>query len=81
MFKARNLSVLLAITVALFVLCSSVSTVPAARSFLDGFSRDQNGKMCPTVSCDSHDHCKLFAATYGYTCNCKLNISFHSSSI
>ena len=57
MFKANNMRVILVLSVALFVLCSSVNMVPA-RSFLDDikrYSKRQGKPLCSYYECESNN--------------------------
>lgn len=66
MFKARNMRVLLAVSVTMFFLCSSFNTLPA-RSFLESItdiSKRQGGGVDYTyyclglgISCNAEEEC------------------------
>ena len=64
MYKARNLSVLLAISVVIFVLCSSVSTVPAANSFLDRIPAKTDDICNIDPPCTIDTDCAIFSSYY-----------------
>ena len=52
MFKANNMRMFLVLSVALFVLCSSVNMVPA-RSFLDDIKRYSKRQGDEPILCDN----------------------------
>ena len=77
MFNARNMRVLLVVSVALFLLFSSVNMVPA-RSFLEDIvnhSKRQK-EQCPFFGpiCFSNEDCILYE---DYNCNGKLTVVFY----
>ena len=76
MFNARNMRVLSVVSVALFLLFSSVNMVPA-RSFLgDIINHSKRQKQeCPFVGpiCFTNDDCIYDDVN----CNCKLTVVFY----
>ena len=58
MFKASSIRILLAISVVLFLLCSSVNMFPA-RSFLDAIINSKRQIECPFIQqlCESDLDC------------------------
>ena len=76
MLKPNNMSVLLVVSVALFLLCSSVNMLPA-RSFLESItdnSKRQGGLTCPFqgVFCTTDLDC---INAVQYTCRSKFFIN------
>ena len=76
MFKSRNMRVLLVVSVAMFLLCSSVNMFPA-RSFLESItdnSKRQDGTCPSQLSCTSDADC----INSQYSCQSKFFLVINS---